>query len=124
MGSMPWRLAADTVLVVHLGFVLFVVLGGFLVIRWPKIAFAHLPVVVYAVAIELVGFTCPLTPLENNLRARADSGGYDGGFVEHYVTSVLYPGELTPTVKLLLSLAVLAAASLAYGWWLVRRSAA
>ncbi len=90
-------------MILHLAFVVFVVVGGFLAWRWPKLAYVHLPVAVYGVVIEVAGFTCPLTPLEKALRREAGTGGYDGGFVEHYLVPVLYPGEFTTGVKLTLA---------------------
>jgi hypothetical protein len=121
---MQWRLAADVVLVLHLAFVVFVVAGGFLTWRWPAVGFVHLPVALYGVIIELVGFRCPLTPLEKWLRRRAGSTGYDGGFVEHYIVPVLYPGEFTPTVKVVLAGVIVAANVVAYGvlWHRSRRA--
>jgi hypothetical protein len=100
---MLWRAGADVVMVVHLAFVVFVVVGGFLAWRWPRLAYIHLPVALYGVVIEIVGFTCPLTPLEKSLRGRAGSSGYEGGFVEHYIVPVLYPGDFTTGVKVLLA---------------------
>ena len=104
---MIWRLAADVVLVLHLAFVIFVVLGGILTWRWPRLALVHVPVAVYGMVIQLVGFRCPLTPFEKALRRRAGDEGYDEGFVEHYIVPVLYPGEFTAGVKLLMALLVL-----------------
>ena len=103
----PSRLAADVVVVLHLGFVLFVVFGGFVALRWPKVAWVHLPVAIYGALIELVGWICPLTPLENQLRRAAGESGYEGGFVEHYLLPILYPGNLTPTVQIVLGLLVI-----------------
>lgn len=105
---MGWRLLADVVVVVHALFILFVVAGGLLALRWKWMAFVHLPVAVYGVVIELVGFTCPLTPLEKALRRRAGSAGYDGGFVEHYVIPLVYPGEFTTGVKIALAVLIVA----------------
>ena len=105
---MGWRLLADVVVVVHALFIVFVVAGGLLALRWRWMAFVHLPVAVYGVVIELVGFTCPLTPLEKALRRRAGSAGYDGGFVEHYVIPLVYPGEFTSGVKIVLALLIVA----------------
>lgn len=102
-----YRLAADLVVVLHLGFVVFVVLGGLLALRWPRAAWVHLPVAAYGALIELVGWICPLTPLEIRLREAAGQAGYEGGFVEHYLLPVLYPGALTPTVQVALGLAVI-----------------
>ena len=90
---------ADFVLLLHLAFVLFVVLGGFLVWRWPALAWLHLPAVVWGVFVEYAGAMCPLTPLEVAWRLRAGEGGYTGGFLEHYVTALLYPEGLTRTVQ-------------------------
>lgn len=114
MDPMLWRLGADVVLVVHLGFVVFVVAGGFLAWRWPRIALVHVPTVVYAVVIELAGFECPLTPLEKSLRRSAGSAGYEGGFVEHHIVGVLYPGEFTTGVKITLVCGLLAVNAAAY----------
>ena len=101
-------LLADLVVAVHFAFVLFVVLGGLLVLRWPKVAYLHIPAAIWGVAIELAGWICPLTPLENSLRTQAGSAGYSGGFVEHYILPILYPSALTREVQVLLGLAVIA----------------
>ncbi len=93
-------------MVLHLGFVLFVVLGGLLAVRWPRVAWVHLPVALYGALIEIVGWICPLTPLELDLRRAAGEAGYEGGFVEHYLLPILYPGALTRDIQLLLAAAV------------------
>ena len=118
---MLWSGAADLVLVVHLAFVLFVVLGGLLALRWPRVAWAHVPVAIYGATIEFVGFVCPLTPLEVWLRRRGGEAGYEGGFIEHYVTAALYPTGLTREIQLALGLAVLAINGVVYGILLRRR---
>jgi hypothetical protein len=105
---------ADLVVLIHFTFVLFVVLGGLLVLRWPKLAYVHLPVAVYGALIELVGWVCPLTPLEKQLRESAGMSGYQGGFVEHYILPVLYPAGLTKGVQLVLGLVVIAINLLIY----------
>lgn len=92
---MLFRTAADLVVVVHAAFVMFVVLGGTLVARWPRVAWLHLPAVAWGVFIELAGWVCPLTPLENYLRERGGSSAYRGEFIEHYLLPVLYPAALT-----------------------------
>jgi hypothetical protein len=115
-----WRLLADAVVVVHCAFVLFVVLGGLLVLRRPRLAWLHLPAAVWGVAIEWGGFICPLTPLENRLRARAGETGYMGGFVERYLLPVLYPEGLTGDVQLLLGAGVLVVNVVVYGRLLTR----
>jgi len=98
---------ADIVVVFHFAFVLFVVLGGLLVLRWRWVAYAHLPVALYGALIELVGWVCPLTPLEKQLRESAGLQGYQGGFVEHYILPVLYPAGLTRGVQLVLGMVVI-----------------
>ncbi len=104
---MGYRAAADAVLALHLAFVLFVVLGGLLALRWPRVAWVHVPVALYGAIIEFVGFVCPLTPLENRLRRLGGEAGYTGGFVEQYITAALYPEGLTPTVQVVLGVLVL-----------------
>jgi hypothetical protein len=89
------RFAADLVLVAHLFFILFVVLGGLLVLRRRRIARVHVPAVLWAVIAEWLGLICPLTPLENALRRTAGETGYRDGFIEHYLTAVIYPEGLT-----------------------------
>lgn len=88
-------LLADLVVILHVAFVLFVVFGGLLVIRWPRVAWLHLPAAVWGTWIEFAGWICPLTPLENLLRARAGEAAYATSFVEQYVVPVLYPAALT-----------------------------
>ena len=112
---MWYRGAADAVLVVHLGFVLFVVLGGLLALRWPRVAWVHVPVALYGAAIEFIGFICPLTPLEVRLRRLGGEAGYDGGFIEHYITAALYPSGLTREIQVALGAGVLLLNAIVYG---------
>ena len=105
---MKYRLLADAVVLIHAAFVLFVLLGGLLVLRWPRLAWVHLPIVAWGAGIEFLGGICPLTPLENHWRRLAGEGGYPGGFVEHYVIALLYPAGLTRGVQLALGGLVLA----------------
>jgi len=102
-----FRMLADFVVIVHLGFVLFVVLGGLLVLRWPRAAWAHLPAAAWGALIEFGGWICPLTPLENLLRTRAGEVAYSGGFVEQYILPALYPLGLTRTTQAMIGLFVL-----------------
>jgi hypothetical protein len=115
--------AADAVLVVHGLFVLWVVLGGAAVLRWPRLAWLHLPAAAWGVWIEWSGGICPLTPLEVGLRSAAGERGYADGFVEHYLTALLYPDGLTREVQGLLGAAVLAANLFFYLRLLRRRRA-
>ncbi len=112
---------ADLVVVLHAAFVAFVVLGGLAVMRWPRLAWAHIPAAAWGVVIEFMGWTCPLTPLENAWRARAAGAGYQGGFVEHYLLGALYPAGLTRSVQWGLGAIVLVLNAGAYGVLLVRR---
>ena len=112
---------ADLVLVVHLLFVVFVVFGGLLALRWPHVAYVHVPVALYGAIIEFVGFICPLTPLENRLRRLGGESGYEGGFIEHYVTAALYPTGLTREIQLALGIGVLVLNAVVYGFVLRRR---
>jgi hypothetical protein len=95
-------MAADVLVVIHATFVLFVVTGGVLVWRWPRVAWLHVPAAIWGAAVELFGWICPLTPLENELRARAGAQGYTGGFVEHYLMPVLYPEGLTRNAQVMM----------------------
>ena len=105
---MIFRLLAEAVLVLHLAFIAFVVLGGFLVLRFPTLAWIHLPAVAWAATTEFLGIVCPLTPLENHLRALGGEAGYSGGFIEHYLTAWIYPVGLTREIQWLLGIAVIA----------------
>lgn len=119
---MLYRILADGVLVLHLAFIIFVVLGGLLVLRWPRLAWVHLPTAAYGVLIEFVGWVCPLTPLENRLRELGGQSGYTGGFVEHYLLPIIYPSRLTYGMQVALGVAVLAINALIYLVVIRRRS--
>ena len=114
--------AADLVLVAHLAFVVFVAVGGLLALRWPRIAWIHVPVAVWGAAVELGGWICPLTPLENRLRAAGGEAGYAGGFIEHYLVPIVYPSGLTRGHQLALGIAVVAVNLVVYGVLLSRRA--
>jgi hypothetical protein len=105
---MLYRAAADLVVVAHAAFVLFVALGGLLVLRWRRLIWVHLPAASWGAAIEFAGWICPLTPLENFLRQQGGSTGYQGEFIGHYILPLLYPAHLTRGRQIWLgSLAVL-----------------
>jgi hypothetical protein len=109
MAHTPWiGLAADALLVVHGLFIVWAVLGGLAVLRWPRLAWLHLPAVAWAVWIEASGGICPLTPLEVRLRVAAGQAGYSGSFIEHYLTAAIYPAGLTRDVQWVLAAFVLA----------------
>ena len=112
---------ADLVMLLHLGFVLFVVAGALLVLRYPRLAWLHLPCALYGAALELFGWICPLTPLEQSLRRSAGTGGYSGGFIEHYIGGLLYPSNWD-RIHVWLGVGVLALALAVYGRLLLRIS--
>ena len=118
---MLYRTLADLTVLVHFAFVLFVVGGAFLVLRWKRLAWVHVPAAMWGALIEFAGWICPLTPLENRLRVLGGSAGYRGSFVEHYVIPVLYPGGLTREVQILLGMTVIVINIGVYGWLLVQR---
>jgi hypothetical protein len=111
------------VVVVHLAFVLFVAAGGLLVWRWPRLVRAHLPAVAWGAAIVTVGFTCPLTRIEQYLRDRGGEQGGDAGFIDRYLEGVLYPGELTPVLQALIAAAVVVSYAGALRRWRLARAA-
>lgn len=90
---MLYAILADLILLTHLCFVAFVSVGVLAVLLWPRLALLHVPCLMYGAAIELIGWICPLTPLEQDLRWHAGQEGYAGGFIEHYMESLLYPGD-------------------------------
>ena len=118
------RLAADAVLVFHLAFIVFALLGGLLAIRWRWLVWLHLPAAGWGFFVEVTGRTCPLTPLENMLREQAGSSGFSGGFVAHYLVPLIYPAGLTPDIQWLLAGVVVTVNLAVYGALLVRRRTA
>lgn len=118
---MTFHLLADLVVLVHVTFVLFVVAGGFLALRWRRLVWLHVPAALWGALIELTGWICPLTPLENALRRLAGEAGYRGGFIEHYVLPVLYPVHYTVTLRLTLAALVVLLNAVAY-WLYFRRT--
>ena len=97
---MLYRIAADGLVLFHLLFILFVLFGGLLVLKWRHLAWWHLPAAAWGVAVEVFHLTCPLTQWENLMRNAAGQVGYGGGFIEHYVWPVIYPAGLTPSIQL------------------------
>lgn len=120
---MSARFGADAVLLLHFAFTLFVVLGGLLVLRFPRLAWLHVPAAAWGVLIELNGWLCPLTTIENRLRRAAGEAGYAGSFVEQYLLPIVYPAGLTRGVQFLLAGIVLVVNLAIYGWLWRRRAA-
>jgi hypothetical protein len=117
---MLYTLAAALVLLAHLAFVLFVVFGAALVLRWPRVLWLHLPAAGWGIFVELSGRGCPLTALENLLRLRAGVEGYGESFIAHYLLSLLYPGALTRNTQFVLA-GLVAAVNLALYAWVWKR---
>ena len=111
---------SNLVLIVHLAFVVFAVLGGFLVLKWKSLAWLHVPAFLWGALIELAGWVCPLTPLENWLREKDGGLVYRTDFIEHYILSLLYPTTLTRNSQIILGLFVLSVNLGLYGWILWR----
>ena len=111
---MTYRILADAVLVLHFAFIAFALLGGLLVVRWPRLAWVHLPAAAWAAGIAFFGGICPLTPLENRLRVAGGETGYEGGFIEHQLEALIYPDWLTREIQVALGAVVLAINIFAY----------
>ncbi|AHL76394.1 hypothetical protein CH92_15355 [Stutzerimonas stutzeri] len=117
---MLYRLAADAVLILHLGFIVFVLLGGLLVAWKRSLLWLHLPAVAWGIFVELTGSLCPLTEWENQLRQLAGDAGYETSFVEQYLLALIYPSWLSVPVQYLLAAVVVLANLVIYGWLLAR----
>lgn len=117
---MLFRLAAEAVLLTHLAFILFALLGAAIAVRWRWIPVIHLPAAAWGFYIEITGRVCPLTYLENYLRIKAGLSGYTESFVEHYLVAIIYPAGLTREIQFALAAVVIAVNLAIYGWLLVR----
>jgi len=110
---------ADIVVLIHVAFVLFVAVGSLLVVHWPRLAWLHVPAVLWAAAVELAGWVCPLTPLEHWLRTGTGAPSYGTSFLEHYVLPILYPAMLTRRDQVVIGVLALVVNAMAY-WWILR----
>lgn len=99
---MLWNFLAFFLVITHLVFVAFALVGGVAVLRWPRLAWIHLPAVAWGAWVQFAHRICPLTPLENWLRVRAGEAAYSSGFIEHYVAPVLYPSRMGSGLQVLL----------------------
>lgn len=113
---MVYQLVADAVVLVHLGFILFIALGALLACRWPRLFVPHLAAVAWGLGIVAIGWDCPLTPLEKHFRELGGEQGYEGGFVDRYIEDVIYPEAYTPWLRLIV------AALVGTGWLVLYRS--
>jgi Protein of Unknown function (DUF2784) len=105
---MLYRIAADGVVLLHLAFIVFVMIGGLAVLRWRRLAWLHVPAVLWGGLVEFTGWLCPLTPLENRLRAAGGDAGYAGSFVDQYIVPIIYPAGLTRGMQIALGLFIVA----------------
>lgn len=118
---MLYRLAADAIVLIHGLWLVFVVFGAFLALKWPRALWLHAPAVAWGAVVEFTGWVCPLTPWENRLRRLGGEEGYAGGFIERYVTAVIYPEGLTREIQVALGVGVLLLNAGLYWWVLCRR---
>lgn len=118
---MLYRIGAEAVVALHFAFIVFVLFGAMLVVRWRWVAALHLPAAAWGFFVEISGRICPLTYAENYLRNRAGQSGYSQGFIEHYFIPIIYPAGLTQGIQFVLAGAVVLVNVLAYGWLLHRR---
>jgi hypothetical protein len=115
------RAAADVIVLLHLGFIVFVAFGALLVLRWNRIIWLHVPAFLWGAFVEFSGTICPLTPLEQSLRIAAGEQGYTGGFIDRYIVAAIYPAELTASVQFAIGVFVIAVNVVIYGSLLYRR---
>ena len=118
---MLFRLSADAVLLLHLAFILFALLGATMVIWWRWAPLIHLPAAAWALFDELTGRSCPLTYLENHLRIKAGLSGYTESFIEHYLLVIIYPAGLTRQIQFVLAGVVIVINIAIYGWLFLRK---
>lgn len=116
------RMAPEAVLAIHFVWVLFAVLGGFLGFADLRWLWLHAPVVIWSAVVNFAGWTCPLTPLEKELRRRASMSGYEGGFVEHYIAPLVYPGGMPRRMELTAGISITVWNALVYGAIAVARA--
>lgn len=115
------RFLADALVLLHAAFVLLVVSGGFLALRWRRLAWVHLPAALWGAVVEFMGWICPLTPLENHFRRLAGQAGYQTGFVEHYIIPLLYPADYTVSLRITLGSIVVILNGFAYALYFRRQ---
>jgi hypothetical protein len=113
------KILADTVLLLHFAFVLFAVLGGIAVLFKRSFVWLHIPVVLWSSVINLAGWICPLTPLENYFRSQAGQSGYEGGFIQHYIEPLVYPGGMPRNFELIAGISILVWNGLVYAFILL-----
>ena len=113
---MLFKVGADFLLLVHLAFICFVLLGGFLLLRWRWLIVVHIPALLWAILLEFQGWNCPLTPLEQALRSLGDQQGYTGGFIQHYILALIYPAALEQDIQFILGVLLILINTCIYLW--------
>ncbi len=116
------RIAAEVIVVLHLVFILFVIVGGLTLFKWPWMIWVHVPAAVWGGLVELVGAPCPLTPLENHLRQAGNADAYSGGFIDHYIMPIVYPPGLTRQTQVILGVLILVVNFAIYFKFLTRKT--
>ncbi|HZW13675.1 MAG TPA: DUF2784 domain-containing protein [Noviherbaspirillum sp.] len=119
---MLYHLLADLILVLHLAFVAFAAFGGLFALRWPRVLWLHLPALLWGVVVQWANLICPLTPLENNLRLSAGEAVFAGGFIERFVSGVLYPEHLPLELRYVIGFMLLVVNVAVYAYVIRRRA--
>jgi hypothetical protein len=117
---MYYRLASDSVLLLHMAFILFVLFGGMLTVWWRWIPFIHIPAAAWGFFVEVTAHVCPLTYWENYFLIKAGQSGYPDSFVEYYLLDILYPSGLTREIQLVLAGVVVIVNITVYVWLFFR----
>ncbi|MFP3874390.1 MAG: DUF2784 domain-containing protein [Thiohalophilus sp.] len=107
MFAMLYLLLAELTVLAHFLFVVFVTVGGLAVLRWPKLAWLHLPALLWGIYIQFSGGYCPLTPLEKTFRQLAGMNTYEGGFINHYLIPIIYPPGLTYEMQIMIGIVLI-----------------
>lgn len=118
---MWYSIVADLIVVLHLSFIIFVVIGALLILKWRWVLYLHIPAAVWGALLEFQGWGCPLTPLENKLRLAAGEEGYSGGFIEHYIVPLIYPNEITRDMQIWVGVFVIVVNLVIYGLVIARQ---
>jgi hypothetical protein len=118
--SWPYRVGAGLVLLTHFVFAAFAVVGGLLVFCDPVWAWVHVPVVLWSSVVNLMSWTCPLTPLENALRVRGGQSAYSGDFIQHYIGRAVYPRGMPRQLQLVAGISIVAGNALLYAFYYLR----
>ena len=118
---MIYSFLADLLVVLHLTFILFVLFGSLVVLKWERLFWLHLPAIAWGITIEISGWICPLTPWEVNLRKMAGEQGYSGSFIMEYFIPILYPSGLTREIQWVLGVIVVLTNLILYAFILKKR---